>query len=442
MPDDILKSLQDQSIRFLRIVWCDNANVIRSKALHATALPQRLATGVGLSAAQQAIPVMADAVAPGSGLGPVGEVWLQPDLATLQLLPYAPGHARVMGNMVRDGQPWPWCTRQFLQRMVRQAAAAGLAIKAAFEPEFYLLKQENGQILPADTTVFAASLSMDLHYAVITAIADALQAQGILVEQYYPESGPGQQEISVRYTDALAAADQHIVYRETVRAVARQHGLVASFVPKLFEAAAGSGCHLHLSLWQGDQNITGDGAGALSPTAQAFTAGLLEHLPALMALTTPSTNSYRRLQPHCWSGAFRAWGYDNREAAIRIPSNPTPPSPTHIELKTVDGSANPYLALGSAIAAGLDGLQRGLVLPQPVEVDPGTIPLAERAERQIERLPEDLDGAIAALQQNAPLTKALGQPLAQTYLAVRQAEWEAMKEFSLEAEVALLLERY
>ncbi|MBD2260263.1 glutamine synthetase family protein [Pseudanabaena sp. FACHB-2040] len=441
MNDDILRSLQADQIRFLRVVWCDNANVIRGKAIHRDAFGGAQ-EGVGLSAAQQAIPVMADAVAPGSGLGPVGEVWLVPDWATLQRLPYAPGHARVMGDMVRAGEPWPWCGRQFLKRMIGQAAGLGLEIKAAFEPEFYLLRHENGQILPADTTVFAASLAMDLQHGVINAIADALSAQGVLIEQYYPESGPGQQEISVCYTDALAAADQHIIYRETVRAVARQHGLVASFVPKVFEAAAGSGCHLHLSLWRDGGNITGNGSGALSSTTQAFTAGLLTHLPALMALTAPSTNSYRRLQPHFWSGAFRAWGYDNREAAIRVPSNPAPPSPTHIELKTVDGAANPYLALGGAIAAGLDGLQQNLPLPEPIDCDPGTLSEAERSARQIDRLPTDLKTAIHALRQNLPLTQALGEPLAQTYLAVRQAEWDAMKDLDLEGEVRMLLERY
>lgn len=446
MTDAILKSLEksleNNQIRFLRVVWCDNANVIRSKAIHRDALPQRLTAGVGLSAAQQAIPVMADAVAPGSGLGPVGEVWLVPNMETLRPLPYASGHAQVMGDMVQSGQPWPWCGRQFLKRMIQQAAAQGLEIKAAFEPEFYLLRRENGQIQPADETVFAASLSMDLQHGVIDAIADTLSAQGLVLEQYYPESGPGQQEISVRYTDALGAADQHILYRQTVRAVARQHGLIASFVPKIFPAAAGSGCHLHLSLWQSGENITGNGNGGLSPQAQAFTAGLLTHLSALMALTTPSTNSYRRLQPHYWSGAFRAWGYDNREAAIRVPSNPTPPSPTHLELKTVDGAANPYLALGGAIAAGLDGIRQNLPLPEPVDCDPGTIPEAERTARQIDRLPADLKTAIEHLRQNAVLTEALGQPLAQTFLAVRQAEWDAMKDLSLEEEVQLLLERY
>lgn len=442
MPRETLESLQQKGIRFLRIVWCDNANVIRSKAIHLNALPRKIDWGVGLSAAQQAIPVMADALAPNSGLGPVGEVWLTPDWSTLQVLPYAPHHARVMGDMMVDGQPWAWCPRYFLRRMIQRAADLGFSIQAAFEPEFYLLKSDNGQIVPADNTVFAASLSMDIHYGVIDAIADALNAQSLSIEQYYPESGPGQQEISVRYAPALQAADQHLVFRETVRAVARQHGLIASFLPKVFDQAAGSGCHLHLSLWQGGENITPNGTGQLSPAAQAFVAGLLDHLPALMAVTVPSCNSYRRLQPHCWSGAFRVWGMDNREAAVRIPTNPVLPSPTHIELKTVDGTANPYLALGCAIAAGLDGIQRQLPLPEPVTVDPGLYSDAERQQRQIERLPDTLQAAITALESDSLLQAALGKDACQAFLAVRQAEWAALHALSLEEEVKLLLERY
>ncbi len=449
MPENastILTRLRNSKVHFVRVVWCDNGNVIRGKAIHIDGLTQQLEGGesvaVGLSAAQQAIPVMADAVAPDSGLGPVGEVWLVPDWGTLQMLPYAPGQARVMGEMVKDGQPWPWCSRQFLKRMVQRAADQGVAIKAAFEPEFYLLRRGDSGVLPADNLPFATTLAMDLNQEVVMAIADALTAQGIAVEQYYPESGPGQQEISVRYTDALAAADQHVVYRETVKAIAHQHGLVASFVPKLFEGCAGSGCHVHLSLWEGDRNLVPDGAGGLSKTAQSFSAGLLHHLPALMAITTPSPNSYRRLQPHSWSGAYAAWGMDNREVALRVPSNFSSPSPTHLELKTVDGAANPYLALGGAIAAGLDGIAQGYSLPEPVQQDPGSLSEEERCDRGIARLPQSLAESLAALEQNSLLLDALGSPLAKTYLAVRRVELTAMAGMTLDAEVSLLFDRY
>lgn len=442
-PVELPDWLSRQGVQFVRVLWCDNANILRAKAIHIGALERHLAYGVGISAGQQAVPVIADAVVPDSGLGPVGEVWLRPDWSTLRVLPYAPTHARVLGDMVQPGStPWPWCGRDFLRRMIEQAAGLGLEVKAAFEPEFYLFRQVGSEILPADESAFAESLGMDLQRPVIDAIASALLAQKVAVEQYYPESGPGQQEISVRYTDALGAADQQIVLRETVRAIALQHNLQASFVPKLFEASAGSGCHLHLSLWQQGRNITPDGQGGLSALAQCFIAGLLVHLNALMAITTPSCNSFRRIQPRCWSGAFRVWGFDNREAAVRVPGNPQPPSPTHFELKTVDGAANPYLALGSAIAAGLDGIQRKLPLSAPVAVDPGELTELERQQQGIDPLPHQLSLAIDHLKQNSVLQAALGEQLAQTYLAIRRAEWKAMKDQSLAAEVRQLIHRY
>lgn len=444
--DSLAIRLTQHNTRFVRLLWCDNGNVIRGKAFHRQFLDEHQDWGIGISMAQQAVPVMLDGVAADSGLGPVGEAWLVPDWETLTPLPYAPGHARVMADMQLGEQPWSLCPRGFLKRMLaRLEQEAGLRVMAAFEPEFYLLRlDEAGQIHPADRTPFAATLGMDLNQAVIDDITDALIAQGILVERYYPESGPGQHEIAVRYGDALRAADSQIALRETVRGVALRHGLRASFLPKIFADQAGSGCHLHLSLWREGVNVLPDPGrtGTLSAIALHFIGGILHHLPALMALTTPSTNSYRRLQPQSWSGAFRAWGMDNREAAVRVPSNPHPPSPTHLELKTVDASANPYLALGAVIAAGLDGIQQRREAGDSIAVDPATLTEAERQARQIDRLPTNLGAAIAQLSQSAVLLNALGADLAQAFLAVRRAEWSALGNLELEEEVQLLLERY
>jgi glutamine synthetase len=444
MEQELLQTLDAAGIRFVRILWCDNANIIRGKAVHRGAIAEYLKHGVGISAAQQAVPVMVDAPAPGSGLGPVGEIRLVPDWNTLTPLPYAPGHARAIGDMVKDGSPWSLCPRNFLKRMVAEAKREGLDVIAAFENEFYFLKQTANGIVPADETLFASTLAMDLHQQVIDEIAEALVEQGMPVEQYYSESGPGQQEISILYTHALAAADQQIAFRETVRAIALQHHLIASFVPKIFVDKAGSGCHLHLSLWQDGQNLipNPDVGGELSQIARRFIAGILHHLPALMALTTPSTNSYRRIRPHHWSGAFRCWGIDNREAAVRVVSNPEESSPTQFELKTVDASANPYLALGAVIAAGLDGVRHCLELGEPVAVDPGYMTEAERSISGIDLLPIDLEQSIEQLSNDKVLLDALGTELARAYLAVRKAEWEAMKDLALEEEVKLLLERY
>jgi glutamine synthetase len=447
--DTIYKTLQASRVQFIRVLWCDNANIIRGKAIHIGALSHHVEFqyGVGICAAQQAIPVMHDTVIPESGLSPIGEIRLVPNWNTLSVLPYSPGHARVMGDMVKDGSPWAYCPRDFLKRAIAAADLEGLEVMAAFENEFYLLRpsQNDLGVEGGDRTVFASTLAMDANLAVINEIAEALIAQNIPVEQYYPESGGGQHEISIRYTQALTAADCQIAFRETVRAVALRHGLKASFLPKIFAEQAGSGCHLHLSLWQNGRNLIPEDTGktpGISKIALSFIAGILHHLPALMALTTPSINSYRRIRPHCWSGAFRAWGYDNREAAVRVPSDPANSSPTQFEFKTVDASANPYIALGATIAAGLDGVRRQLDPGEAIAVDPGHMLKSEREARGIDALPTNLGDAIAHLQTDEILLNALGKELAQAYIAVRSAEWEAMKDWTLKEEVRLLLERY
>src|SRR5262249_30821778 len=168
-----------------------------------------------------------------------------------------------------------------------------------------------------------------------------------------------------------------------------------------------------------------------------FVAGILDHLPALAALTVASRNSYRRLRPQTWSGAFRAWGTDNREAAVRVPSGANRTAPSHIELKTSDASANPYLALGATIAAGLDGLRRGLTPPAPVQDDPARLSEAERSARGVDPLPDSLEAAVAALERDPVLMEALGPDLAQAYIAVKRFEWQALKDLPLEEEVSL-----
>src|SRR5207248_4043558 len=189
MPEDPLSRLRAADVRFLRITWCDNANVIRAKALHVPVVGDAVAAGIGITVAQQALPVMGDAVVPDSGLGPVGEARLVPDWSTLTPLPYAQGHARVLGDM-HLGKPWELCPRTFLKRMAAEAASAGLEVQASCENEFYLLRRTAAGIEPVDDTVFASTLSMDRNRAVIDDLAEALLAQGVPVEMYYPESGP------------------------------------------------------------------------------------------------------------------------------------------------------------------------------------------------------------------------------------------------------------
>ncbi len=284
--------------------------------------------------------------------------------------------------------------------------------------------------MPVDSALCFSTIGLTASQGYADELVAALEAQGIVVEQFYAELGHGQQELSTAHAPALQAADEQLLVRETIRGVASRLGLVASLAPKPWPDNAGNGCHIHFSLWDADgRNRFYDAAATdnLSGKAVAFLAGVLDHLPGLCGLTAPSFNSYRRIVPQYWAGAYACWGHDNREASIRVPSvfRGHEEASTNAELKAADATCNPYLALGGLIAAGLDGLDRGLELPEPVEVDPATLSEQEREERGIRRLPETQAEALDALAADAVLVDALGPTLAQSYLAVRRSEWTA-----------------
>ncbi|MFQ6030612.1 MAG: glutamine synthetase family protein [Dehalococcoidia bacterium] len=429
---EVVQRSQDSGVHLVFFLYCDNGGIIRGKSTHVASLGQRLETGIGLTVAMQAMSDM-DLLQPVEGKGPVGEIRLVPDPSTFTVLPYAPKRAVMLADMVGlDHQPWGACPRNFLKRMVERAAALGLRVQAAFEPEWTLAKKEGDSFVPCDESLCFSSIGATTSLPVIDDIVAALEAQGLQVEQYYPELGHGQQELSIRFADALRAADNHIIYRETVRNVAWQHGLYASFAPKPLSDQAGNGCHLHFSVWDaaGKRNLFYEpqDTNSLSQTAYHFMAGVLEHLPGLVALTCPSVNSYRRLRPNSWSSAFVCYGPDNREAALRIPSLfwEDEEASVNLELKPSDSSANPYIALGGLIASGLDGVQRALQPKegQLVDVDPATLTAEELADRSIHRLPADLGEAIQALEQDPMLLEALGSGLCSAYLAIRRADWQ------------------
>lgn len=430
-----------EDIKFLRIVWCDNGNLIRSKALR---IDDRYGEHhVGISRAQQAVPAVYDGIAPDSPLDPVGEVYLIADSSTTTELPYSKGHARAMGDMYYNGNPWEYCPRNFLRKMISILEKYGLELKAAFECEFYLLNQDTLKPYVFDETPFASVQSMDYNHEVICRIVECLEAQGVDVEQYYPESGPGQQELTVKYTNPLKACDNQIIFRETVHAVAMEYGLIASFLPKLFKDKSGSGCHMHMSLWKDGVNITQrkDGLHSLSEESGFFIAGILEHLPSLMAVTTPTTNSFRRIQPHSWVGRYNCWGMDNREASIRVVSD-IDGEIRHFELKTVDATANPYLALGSVIRAGMHGFEKRMTLPEPVQLDPAFLTPDERFIKGVNELPSSLSEALEGFKKDKILVESMGNGLSRAYIAVKNAELEYLKNLTMEEEVELLLNKY
>jgi glutamine synthetase len=346
-----------------------------------------------------------------------------------------------------DKSPSATCPRTFLRRVIAEVAAQGLRAEAAFELEFFLAKEVDGALVPADQSLCFSSAGMNSTAAFTDDLIGALEAQDIAVEQAMPEYGPGQQEISIRHSDLLKSADRHLWTKETVKAIAHRHNLVASFAPKPFADEIGSGGHLHLSLWDSaGVNVLHDPAAhrGLSRLGEHFVAGMLKHLPALSAITCPTVNSYKRLQPHAWASAFVCYGYDNREAAVRIPSTfwGDPAASANLELKTVDNSCNPYLALGAVMAAGLDGIKGQLDPGSPLDVDPGLLDDAERERRGYQRLPPSLDAALDALERDAVITGALGPELAAAYVKIRRSEADAYREMSEEAQFADHFARY
>jgi glutamine synthetase len=438
----ILLQARQAGVKLVRFLYCGNDGLIRGKVAAIEALEGAFEAGIGLTVAMQSF-TMLDRLVPEGTFGPVGEIRLVPDLGTFAILPYAPKSARVLVDMLElDHTPWPICPRSFLKRMIAKAEARGVRVVAAFENEFYLARVDNdGRFIPFDRSNCFSAIGMDNANPIIIDIVEALEKQGIAVQQYYPELGPGQQEISVQHTDALRAADQQLVVRETVRGVAASHGVYASFAPKPFPDQAGSGCHIHFSLWDtaSGQNVLSDPSGpyGISPLGHHAIGGILAHMRGLVALTAPTVNSYRRLQPRFWSSAYCCYGPDNREAALRIPSLfwGREAASTNFELKPCDPSCNPYLALGALIAACLDGIEHGRTPPEAVAVDPAVLSEEERERFGAARLPLMLDEALLALEEDKILTEALGGPLAHEYLLVKRAEWEGFKDQGLEFEL-------
>jgi glutamine synthetase len=427
--DEVLATVEDRGVRLVRFLWCGNDGTVRAKASSRHGLAGRLSAGIGLTVAMQAMNSL-DLLQPVAGMGPVGEVRLVPDLETFRVLPYAPHSGAVLTDHMRlDGTPAPACQRSFVKRMERGLADRSLVLRAAFENEFSLATAVDGAYVPVDSALCFATIGMTAAQDYVDELAAALEAQRIPLEQYYAEMGHGQQEISTAHAPALQAADEQLLVRETIRAVATRRGLVASLAPKPWPENAGNGCHIHFSLWEGKRNRFYDGSAEdhLSDTARSFIAGLLAHLPGLCALTAPSFNSYHRIVPQFWAGAFRCWGHDNREAPVRVasPFRGSEEASTNAELKASDASCNPYLALGGLIAAGLDGLERGLEPPDPVEVDPASLSDEQRAVLGVDRIPATQAEALDALAADGLLLGALGEELAGSYMAVRRSEWEA-----------------
>ncbi|MEU3488563.1 glutamine synthetase family protein [Streptomyces massasporeus] len=422
--------LAGRGVHGVVLAYVDTAGIGRVKTVPTARLAAAAAWGVGMSPVFDTF-LANDSIVTTDVLGsPDGDLRLYPDLDGLVVLAGQPGWAWApVDRVTQDGERHPGCTRTFLRRIVTEAAERhGLTFKAAIEIEWSVARGDapGDAFVPATTgPAYGATRQIELGDYTADLLA-ACAAQGVDVEQIHPEYAAGQFEISVGAVDPVAAADRSVLVRQTVRAVAQRHGLRVSFAPAVVGRGVGNGGHVHLSAWRDGTNLHAGGEHRHGMTAQAerFTAGILAHLPALTAVTAPSPASRLRLKPSQWAGVFTAWGRETRETALRVVTGTAGlrDRAANLEIKPVDLAANPYLAIGALIAAGLDGLTSSAVLPDETTGDPAHLGEAEAAARGVRRLPESLERAVEAFRDDEALRTALGPVLADAVIAVRRGE--------------------
>lgn len=441
---ELADDLRTQGVRAVALAFVDNAGICRVKCVPIDRFADVARSGVGLSPVFSMATVLDTFPTSPAIDGPAGDLRLIPDVSATVVMASMPGWAwSSVDQYTQDGEVWPACPRSFAGRMTDLLARQGLRMEASFEHEFFVgdrprplaFDQEGGESEPSPAHVGPGYGSIPLtdHLELGLQLIDALQRQGVEVMQFHPEYSDGQFEVSVAHQPAAVAADTSVMVRQTIRAVVRRLGLHASFAPVVVPGLVGNGTHLHLSLCDAatgaNLSAGGDGPAGMQPQAEAFYAGMLRELPALTAIACPSVASYERLVPHHWAGAFAAWGVENREAAMRfVPGmTGTERSAANMELKIVDGAANPYLVIGSVIAAGLAGVEVGAKLPAGIQVDPGSLEQHEQTRAGVARLPSNLEVAVDRFEGSATLREAMGEVLFDAFRLARRAEVEAFE---------------
>lgn len=417
----------------------NNAGVTLVKSIPLHRLEDAARFGIGLSPVFSVFLVDDQITSSPQIGGPTGDTRLMPDPAGTVPLAASPGWALApVDQRDQEGEIYPACTRSFARSMLERLGSFGLELRGGYEVEFFLGHRAMGGLEkepdppPAHAGPgYGAIALVDVEPFAI-ALIRALEEQGTGVMQFHPEYSTGQLELSVPHSTGIAVADTNLVVRHTIRAVARSRGLAASFAPVVFAGLVGNGAHLHLSLWnRAGRNLFNGGRGpeGMTREAEAFTAGVLASMPALTAITCPSVASFQRLQPHRWSGPWACWGRENREAALRFVTGMigSRAEAANLEVKALDPAANPYLALGAVVAAGIDGLERELSLPEPVTDDPASISAADRRTLGIRRLPASLGAAIRELERSSLLRGAMGDFLFEAFLATRRGERAAFE---------------
>jgi glutamine synthetase len=410
-PDDVQRIVKDQGIEFLFAQFVDMHGKPNAKLVPAHHLEDLLSDGAGFA---------------GFAAGDIGQSPSDPDLIAIPdprsftVLPWQPNVARFACDITVEGEPWPFCPRTILRNALAKIAADGYELKIGAELEYFLLRRaEDGSLQvadPLDTLELPCydmrALTRNLEF--VTTVSKHITALGWDNYATDHEDANGQFEQNFEYADALTTADRAVFFRYMVETLAQQRGLIATFMPKPFPHLTGNGCHFHVSLWKDGVNVfeadpadDPNGLG-LSPLAYNFVGGLKANAKAYIAVTAPTVNSYKRLNVGAptsgatWAPVFISYGYNNRSQMLRIPG------PGRIEDRTVDGSCNPYLAATAILAAGFDGIARGLEGGSPNEQNLYESTSESRRQAGIETLPENLLDATRELETNTALRDALG----------------------------------
>lgn len=430
-----MKALRDQlaaqGVHSLLVQFTDLHGVARGKLVPLAHLDDVLAIGAGFSGPSIW----------GTGLARTGhrsEYYARGIASTAQALPWMPGVARIVGEGFVAGQPFDACPRQVLARQAARLAERHWTLQVGVEPEFFLLRRDGTRWRPSDAQDTLARPSYDLkslgrQVGFLAQLGDALQRCGLDVLQLDHEDAHGQYEVNFAHADALTSADRLMLFKLAGHALAEAHGHVFSMMAKPFADQPGSGMHVHASLWEGRgdnaRNVFAphrpDGAldteTLLSPIGRQFVGGVLAHAAALTALANPTVNSYKRLTVGesitgtTWAPAYVAHGFNNRTALVRTLHS-------RFEWRAPDASANPYLMLAGLIAAGLDGIDRGLDPGPGCDDDLFGLTLAQVRERGIALLPQGLPEALDALEADAVVAGALGPTLLREFSALKRDE--------------------
>jgi glutamine synthetase len=429
--ESIRRRLRDDGIDYLLAQWVDLHGTPRCKGVPASAIDLLLAGSAGF----------AGAATIGMGQGPHDHDLIGvPDLATYTVVPWESGLARFACDIQVDGQAWPYCSRTALRRQLERLAAAGYAMQVGVEAEHMLVtRRADGSIAPFDPTGFDTlqkpcydfkSLASNLGY--LRTVVGYLEGLGWEPYASDHEDGTAQFEINWKYADALETADRYTFFKMLTNQVAQQFGAIATHMPKPFAHLTGNGSHFHFSLWRGDDNAfldPSDGRGlGQSELAYHFLGGLLAHARALSALIAPTVNCYKRLSAgsyltgarsgFTWTPAFITYGDNNRTQMFRTPE------PGRFECRVVSGAVNPYLGIAGFIAAGLDGVERGLDPGEPqIGRNMYETPLADARREGLRFLPQSLAEAIDELERDEVVQGALGPELAAEFVRVKRTEW-------------------